>query len=56
MKTSIREAFEIAWEDLARMDLAPVDVAILDSGIDATHPALVGRIVEAYGVETIDGR
>jgi subtilisin len=56
MKTSICEALEIAWEELAAMDLAPVDVAILDSGIDGTHPILGGRIVEAYAVETIDGR
>ena len=56
MKTSICEAFEIGWEELAGMDLAPVDVAILDSGIDATHPTLAGRIVEAYGVQTIDAR
>jgi subtilisin len=56
MKTSICKAFEISWEELAGMELAPIDVAILDSGIDATHPILAGRIIEAYGVETIEGR
>jgi len=56
MKTAIYRAFEVSWEELARMDLAPVDVAVLDSGIDATHPILAGRIIEAYGVEAIDGR
>src|SRR5580700_7424686 len=56
MKTSICKAFEISWEELAGMELAPIDVAILDSGIDATHPILAGRIIEAYGVETFEGR
>jgi subtilisin len=51
----MEEAFELPWEELAKKQLAPVDVAILDSGIDATHPILAGRVVEAYAVETIGG-
>jgi subtilisin family serine protease len=51
----MEEAFELSWEELAKKQLAPVDVAILDSGIDATHPVLKGRVVEAYAVETIGG-
>jgi subtilisin len=35
--------------------LEPVDVAVLDSGIDATHAELSGRILESYAVETVEG-
>lgn len=34
--------------DLAKSKLAPVDVAVIDSGIDATHPALRGRVHASY--------
>jgi len=56
MTVSMTEALELPWEELAKKALAPVDVAILDSGIDATHPVLSGRIVEAYAVETVGER
>jgi subtilisin family serine protease len=56
MKASFLEALELPWDELATRPLAPVDVAVLDSGIDATHPALHGRIVEAYAVRAADGR
>ena len=55
MKGSIREALDVSWEELASRPLAPVDVAILDSGIDATHPAISDRMGEAYAVETSEG-
>ena len=56
MTSILRQALDAPWEELTRGELAPVDVAIFDSGIDCTHPALTGRIVESYGVATVDGK
>jgi subtilisin len=56
MSSSILEALEVPLSDLLKRNLAPVDVAILDSGIDATHPMLSGRVVEAFGVTKTDGQ
>jgi subtilisin family serine protease len=55
MSTSFGAALEGSWQELAESNLAPVDVAILDSGIDATHPALSGRIIAAWQVEAESG-
>jgi subtilisin len=56
MKTSILEALSLPWDELAKKPLTPVDVAVLDSGIDATHPAVSHCIVDAFSAEAVGGR
>lgn len=55
MSPILSAALATSWRELAQRELAPVDVAILDSGIDATHPALSGRIAEAWSVDASGG-
>lgn len=48
---ALREALNLSLDDIARRELATVDVTVLDSGIDATHPMLAGRVAGAWCVE-----
>lgn len=46
-------------DDLGKMagrDLSPLEVSVLDSGVDATHPDLEGRIVDAFRIDMVDGK
>ena len=50
-RDTIRLARDARFEELAERAVHPVEVAVIDSGIDATHPALAGRVAIAYGVD-----
>src|SRR4029077_16557860 len=43
--------FAEGWDGIRKRSMEPVSVAVLDSGIDATHAELAGRIAGAYAVE-----
>jgi len=45
-----------AWESVRESAVAPVAVAVLDSGVDGSHPDLLGRIAAAVAVEFEDGK
>lgn len=48
--SSLADALQADLATLARGPLAPVAVAVLDTGIDATHPDLAGRVSEAFEI------
>lgn len=48
-------ALNIRLEELAGQKLEPITVAVLDSGIDGTHPDLADRIKEAYRIDVSEG-
>jgi subtilisin family serine protease len=47
----LRTALGLDLRALPERPLAPVAVSVVDSGIDATHPALRGRVAAAFRVE-----
>ena len=48
---SLQSALRVSIEKLRSKTLRPVTVAVVDSGVDARHPELKGRVVRAVRVE-----
>lgn len=56
MTSELHRALAMPPEALAREELEPIEVAVLDSGIDSSHPDLLGRVANAFLVDVADGR
>jgi subtilisin len=53
--TFLTEALGSSIEALGARPLAPVDVAVIDSGIDASHPDLTARVYRAWRFDPVEG-
>jgi subtilisin len=51
MREILIEALQTPLEALAERALEPIDVAVIDSGVDMSHPDLNGRIIRSVGIE-----
>ena len=50
----LRSALKETFSDLNARELDPVTVAVVDSGVDTTHPDQDTRVVSAFCVELVD--
>ncbi len=51
MSAALLAALAADLTTLHQRDLEPIDVAVLDSGVDSSHPALAGRVTSSRRVE-----
>lgn len=52
---SLLEAIASDFRSFGASRLEPVEVAVVDSGVDGSHPDLLGRIIEAFSVDVVEG-
>lgn len=56
IKGLLARAMDVPIEALATARLQPIKVAIIDSGVDSSHPDLIGKVESAFWCKTERGR